>query len=117
VSSVVVQERINPVAVEALNADVDEQQITRFNRADMLSPRTLMILMFSALRPSNMAGFAGAYSTSAVFLRTPDLSLLGQRLQQDPVRPIEDILGEKMTGFDSVICCITEKIRSRRANK
>ena len=32
-SSVVVQEGVYPVAVEALNADVDEQQITRLNRA------------------------------------------------------------------------------------
>ncbi len=31
-SSVVVQEGVYPVAVEALNADVDEQQITRLNR-------------------------------------------------------------------------------------
>ncbi|CEL86697.1 hypothetical protein KVR801_350053 [Klebsiella variicola] len=31
-SSVVVQERVYPVAVKALNADVDEQQITRLNR-------------------------------------------------------------------------------------
>jgi hypothetical protein len=41
---VVVKECVNPVTVEALNADVDKQQITRFNRPDMLSPRTLIIL-------------------------------------------------------------------------
>ncbi|CTQ18865.1 hypothetical protein BN1007_71189 [Klebsiella variicola] len=32
-SSVVVQERVYPVAVETLYADVDEEQITRLNRA------------------------------------------------------------------------------------
>ncbi|SSK75849.1 Uncharacterised protein [Klebsiella pneumoniae] len=58
-SSVVVQEGVYPVAVEALNADVDEQQITRLNRAGhAVTPDVDDPDAFSLTSIEHVAGFS-----------------------------------------------------------
>lgn len=52
--SVVVQKRIDAITVERFNSDINEQQVTGSIVPDMLSPRTLMMRIFSAFLPSNM---------------------------------------------------------------
>lgn len=61
---VVVQKRIDTITVERFNSDINEQQITGSIVPDMLSPRTLMMRIFSAFLPSNMwRASSNEYST------------------------------------------------------